>query len=148
MGQEGINSNTAEQRPYPAVKDHYDEIFQVELDGWCYGFSHFSGQVSSALVHRVIKELAPSFRTAIERNYAFDLLKAAAKLSRAAGCMVDTREVVFSMLANLPAPYDLDEEGQFILGLIIDQAERAYGQVLEHLERKWRKERKRSVRVQ
>jgi len=147
--EEGTTSSNISATPIcPRVKAHYDEIFEVEMDGWCYGFSHFTGEISPALVHRVIKELAPAFRTAIERNYVFRLIPTAEKLAQAGGSVVSVKEIVFSMLANLPAPYELDEEGQFILAQIVDQAEQAYGGVLEHLERKWRKERKKQNRLQ
>ena len=44
---------------------------------------------------------------------------------------------MFSILAQLPSPFVLDEEEQFVLAQIIDKAEQKYGNVLERLNRKW-----------
>ena len=57
------------------VIDSYDEIFGVEIDGWCYGVTNYPGEIFPGLVHRVIKELSPSFSAAIEHNVVFDILR-------------------------------------------------------------------------
>ena len=109
------------------VKDHYDEIFSIEMDGWCYGIQNYPGEIFPGLIHAVVRELAPSFRTAIEHNLVFDLLATAKMISRAAKYLIHEKEVCFSILAQLPNPSTLDEEGQFVLAQIIDQAETKYG---------------------
>jgi hypothetical protein len=127
-----------------AVKDRYDEVFNVEVDGWCYGIANYPGEVFPALVHSVVKEMAPSFTAAIESNVIFDVLDVATRLSRAAKYLIDDREITFSILSQLPGPSSLSEDGQFVLAQIIDQVEQAYGGALERLERKWNLERRRS----
>ena len=119
------------------VKDRYDEVFEVEIEGWCYGISNFPGEVYPSLIHRVIKELAPAFQSAIEHYYIFNVLDIAEKLSKAAKFLIHEEEVTFSILAQLPSPFVLDEDEQFILAQIIDKAEQKYGNVLERLNRKW-----------
>jgi hypothetical protein len=57
--------------------------------------------------------------------------------------LVDEREITFSILSQLPNPATLGEDGQFVLGQIVDQVEQAYGGALERLERKWSTERRR-----
>jgi hypothetical protein len=126
------------------VKDRYDEVFSVEIDGWCYGITKYPGEVFPALVHSVVKELGPSFRTAIEANHVFDILDIATRLSRAAKYLVDEREIAFSMLSQLPSPHLLGEEAQFVLAQVIDQVEQAYGGALDRLERKWNLEKRRA----
>ncbi len=119
------------------VRDRFDEVFEIEIEGWCYGITNFPGEISSGLVHRVIRELTDVFFNAIVHNYAFNILSVAERLSRAAKFLVDEREITFSILAQLPNPIVITEEQQFILAQIIDQAEQAYGGAVERLEKKW-----------
>ncbi len=115
----------------------FQEIFQVEVDGWCYGIANYPGETFPGLVHRVIRELRNSIRGAIENKVIFDVLEMSMKFSRAAKYLIDEKEICFSILAQLPKPSTLDEECQYVLAQIIDQAEQAYGGVMERLERKW-----------
>ena len=119
------------------VKDRFDEIFEIEIDGWCYGVTNFPGEVSSGLIHRVIRELTDVFLASIEHNYVFNILAVAERISKAAKFLIDEREITFSILAQLPNPVLLTEDQQFILAQIVDQAEQAYGGAVERLERKW-----------
>ena len=128
------------------VKDRYDEVFEIEIDGWCYGVSNFPGEVSSGLVHRVIRELTDIFRAAIEHYYVFNLLSVSERISKAAKYLIDEREITFSILAQLPNPVTINEDQKFVLAQIIDQAEQAYGGAIERLEKKWAWEAKKSER--
>lgn len=119
------------------IKDKFDEIFTIELEGWFYGLSNYPGEIFPALVHAVIKELAPSYKSAIAHNYAFDILDISAKLSRAAKYLVHERDIAFSILAQLPNPCSLSEDEQFILAQIVDKVEGAYGGAVSRLEKKW-----------
>jgi hypothetical protein len=130
------------------VKDRYDEVFEIEIDGWCYGITNFPGEVSSGLVHRVIRELTDVFRAAIEHNYVFNILNIADRISKAAKYLIDEREITFSILAQLPNPVTINEDQQFVLAQIIDQAEQAYGGAIERLEKKWAWETKKPERKQ
>jgi hypothetical protein len=129
------------------VKDKYDEVFGVEIDGWCYGITHYPGEIHASLIHRVIKELRDSFKLAVEHNVIFNVLELSARFSRAAKYLVPEREIAFSVLAQLPNPAVLDEDAQFVLAQIIDQVEQTYGNALAPLQRKWRfeKEQKRAA---
>ena len=124
------------------VKNKYDEIFEIEVDGWCYGLSNFSGEISPPIVFRVVGELAVSFKAAIESNVIFDLLDVATRISKAARYLVKEKEIAFAILAHLPSPSTLDEDGQFILAQVVDQVEQAYGGALERLQKKWIWERR------
>ena len=119
------------------VKNRYDEIFEIEIDGWCYGLANYGGEVEPAVVFRVVAELAPAYRGAVENNVVFDLLDVATRVSKAAKYLVKEKEIAFAILSNLPSPGSLDEDGQFILGQIIDQVEQAYGGAIERLQKKW-----------
>lgn len=119
------------------VIDRYDEIFEIEIDGWCYGITNFPGEISAGLVHRVIRELTDVFRAAVEHNYVFNILSVSDKIAKAAKYLIDEREITFSILAQLPNPVTISEDQQFILAQIVDQAEQAYGGAIDRLEKKW-----------
>lgn len=119
------------------VKNRFDEIFEIEIDGWCYGISHFPGEIYRGLIHRVVKELAVTFRAAIEHHYVFNLLDVAHRLSKASKYIVHEKEIAFAILAQFPHPGDFEEEEQFIEAQIIDQVEQAYGGALARLQRRW-----------
>ena len=123
-------------------KNSYEEIFKVELDGWCYGITNYPGEIFPGLVHRVVKELGPTFVAALEHNVIFDILDISMKLSKAAKYLVDEREICFSILAQFPHPTTLKEDGQFALAQVIDQVEQAYGGALDRLNKKWNIEKK------
>ncbi|MBX7144661.1 MAG: hypothetical protein K1X79_09445 [Oligoflexia bacterium] len=120
-----------------AVKDQYDEIFKVEIEGWCYGLSNYPGEIFPGLIHRVIKELSPSFREALEHGVAFNILEISQKFSKAAKYLVHEKEIAFSILSQFPHPASLTEDAQFVMAQIIDQVEQTYGGALERLHKKW-----------
>jgi hypothetical protein len=124
------------------VIDRYDEVFEVEIDGWCYGITNYPGEIFPGLVHRIIKELGDTFLAAVEHNVVFDILDISLRFSRAAKYLVDEREICFSILGHLPNPATLNEDGQFVVAQILDQAEQAYGGAVERLEKKWALEKK------
>ena len=119
------------------VKDSYDEIFKIEMDGWCYGITNYPGEIFPGLIHRVIKELSPSFREAIEHHLVFNVIETSQKFSKAAKYLISDKEIAFSILSQLPNPAALDEDAQFVLAQVIDQVERTYGGALERLQKKW-----------
>lgn len=123
------------------IIDRFDEIFAIEIEGWCYGIQNYPGEIFSGLIHAMVKELRPSLQAAIEHNVLFDILAISKKFSRAAKYLVHEKEIAFSILAQLPNPSDLDEDRQFIMAQIIDQVEQAYGGALDRLQRKWSYER-------
>lgn len=122
--------------------DSYPQIFALEIESWCHGLSQFKHELTPALVHRVIEELSPIFRSAIEHSYVFDLQDTVTKIHESIDGIVDLLELSMSILCCCPPPYSLDEENQFTLAQIMDQAEKSYGGVLESFERRWRKERR------
>ncbi len=129
------------------VIDGYDEIFKIEMDGWCYGIQNYPGEIFAGLIHAVVKEISPAFKLAIQHHYAFDALELSQKLSKAAKYLVHEKEIAFSIMAQLPTPFELDEDGQFIMAQIVDKVEAAYGGVIERLERKWSFEREKRKKI-
>ncbi len=120
------------------VKDKYDEVFQIEMEGWAYGLANYPGEIFPELVFRVVRELEPSFIAAIEHYYPFKIIEVATAFSRAAKYLVHEKDITFCILSILPRPAHFDEDAQFVMAQVIDQVEQAYGGALERLEKKWR----------
>ena len=120
------------------VKNRYDEVFRIEIDGWCYGIENYPGEISPSIVLRIIRELSVSFEAAIHHNVVFNILEISSKFSKAAKCLIHEREIAFAILAQLPNPGLLEEEQQCVIALLIDQVEGAYGGALEKFNRRWR----------
>lgn len=119
------------------IKDRYDEVFEIEIDGWCFGLANYPGEVSAPIVHRIIRELATSFHAAIEHNVVFNVLELASKFSEAARFLIHEQEIALAIVAQLPNPATLLEEQQCVLGLVIDQVEQAYPGALENFYNRW-----------
>jgi hypothetical protein len=119
------------------VKNRYDEVFQIEIDGWCFGITNYPGEVSPQIVHRIIRELASGFQSAIEHNVVFDINDLAARFSKAARYLIHEKELAFAIIAQLPNPATLLEEQQCVLGLVIDKVEQVYPGALESFYKRW-----------
>jgi hypothetical protein len=141
-----MNIGTGSDSMAIPIRDKFDEVFEIEMSGWCYGIEKYPGEIFSGLIHAVIRELAPSFKAAIEHNYAFKVLDLASRVSKAAKYLIHEKEIAFSILAQLPSPATLPtEDAQFTLAQVIDQVEQAYGGALERLQRKWSYERRKAA---
>lgn len=115
----------------------YDEVFKIEIDGWCFGISNYPGEVSPAIVHRIVRELASPFQAAIQHNVVFDILEMSQKFSEAARSLVHPEEIALAIVAQLPNPAILSEEQQCVLGQIIDKVDQAYNGALDNFYRRW-----------
>ena len=119
------------------VKSRYDEVFQIEMDGWCFGISNYPGEISAQIVHRIVRELASSFQAAVEHNVVFDILDLSSKFAGAARCMVHEEEIAFAIMAQLPNPATLMEDQQCVLGMIIDKVDQRYPGALDTFYKSW-----------
>ena len=129
------------------VEGRYGEIFDLEVKSWCYGIEQYPGEIHSGLVHSVVAELHQTFINAFQYGHTFDILDVSLKLSKAAQYLVHEKEICFSIVAQFPAPQQLNEDGQFTMAQVIDKAEQAYGGVLERLEKKWAREKKKTLKA-
>ena len=120
-----------------SIINRYDEVFQIAMDGWCFGITNYPGEVSAQIVHRIVRELASSFQAAIEHNVVFDILDLANKFANAARCLVHPHEIAFAIMAQLPNPANLHEDQQCVLGMVIDKVEQKYPGALETFYKRW-----------
>jgi hypothetical protein len=120
------------------VKDRYDEVFDIEIDGWVFGLTNYPGEISPQIIHRIIRELATSFHLAIDHNVVFNPLHIAARFSEAARFLIHEQEIVMAIVAQLPNPATLADEQQCVLGMIIDQVEQAYPGALTSFYDRWK----------
>ena len=121
---------------FPVIA-RYDEVFKIEIDGWCFGISNYPGEISPSIIHRIVRELASSFQAAIEHNVVFDILELSQKVSEATRCLVHPQEIALAMVAQLPNPAILNEDQQCVLGLIIDKVDQSYSGALDSFYRRW-----------
>ena len=122
--------------------DSYSEVFTTEIEGWCHGIAHYPGEIYPGLVHRIIRELGPSFRIAIDHRITLNIIELSKKISEAAKYLVHEKEVAFSILLQLPRPDDLDPAGQTVLKQILATVEPVYAGANARLERFWREEKR------
>jgi hypothetical protein len=115
----------------------YEEVFQVEIDGWCYGIENYPGEFYPNLVHIIIREMKPMLKGVLEKGVVFNIIQIAEKLAKASKYRVHEKELAFSILAQLPNPSELGEDGQFAMAQVLDKVEQVYEGVLERLERRW-----------
>ncbi len=119
------------------VLGDYNEIFEVELEGWCFGLQHFAGQVHKAVVYRVIKELKTAIHEAVQHHFIFDIIDVSLKIAKAAKYKVEEQDIAFCILSVLPSPAGLGEIEQTVLLQIVDKVEQVYGGALEKMHKKW-----------
>jgi hypothetical protein len=124
------------------VKDRYDEVFEIEIDGWLFGLANYPGEISPQVIHRIIRELATSFHLAIEHLVVFNVLQMANRFSEAARFLIHEQELAMAIVAQLPNPATLDEDQQLVLGMVIDQVEQAYPGALASFYNRWKIGRK------
>lgn len=115
----------------------YEEVFQVEIDGWCYGIENYPGEFYPNLVHIIIREMKPMLKGVLEKGVVFNIIEISEKLAKASKYRVHEKELAFSILAQLPNPSELGEDGQFAMAQVLDKVEQVYEGVLERLERRW-----------
>lgn len=120
------------------ARNRYDEVFKLEIDSWCYGIENYPGEIFPELVHAVVREMKPSLKRAIQFEVAFEVVKIADSIAQAAKYLVPEKELVFSLLAQLPNPKELSTEDElYILAHILDQVEQAYPGAIHRVEKRW-----------
>ncbi|NDC39025.1 MAG: hypothetical protein EBZ48_13410 [Proteobacteria bacterium] len=115
----------------------YEEVFNVEIDGWCYGIENYPGEFYPNLVHLIIREMKPMLKGVLEKGVVFNIVGIAEKMAKASKYRVHEKELAFSILAQLPNPSELSEDGQYAMAQVLDKVEQVYEGVLERLERRW-----------
>lgn len=114
------------------------KAFNDVIAGWIYGIREYPGEIYPELIYAVIKEMKQDLWMAIECLHIFDPVEIAEQVISAAKYLVDEKEVVFNLLAQLPSPGILKTEDQlFVLAQIVDKVEQRYEGALARLERKW-----------
>jgi hypothetical protein len=121
---------------FPVI-NRYDEVFKIEMDGWCFGIANYPGEVSPSVLHRIIREFSASFQAAIEHNVAFNIIDIADQMSQSARRLIHPKEIALAMVAQLPNPAVLSEDQQCVLGQIIDTVDKSQPGALDSFYRRW-----------
>jgi hypothetical protein len=120
------------------VNNKFAKIFEVEIECWCFGLQRIRGAIEPSMLHKVINELAPLLREAIEQLYVCDLIDTARRLISAARCRVSDKEITFHILSQLPGPNELTAEQGEILSKTVEHVERTFKGAIERFEKKWK----------
>ncbi len=121
------------------MENSFEEIFNVELDCWCYGISHTNEKVDQRVIHQVIKSFSPVIHEAIEHLYVIDIAATAKKILKSSKCKtIQEKEIAFSILSQLPMPAELSREQYDVLITIVNQVEDIYAGAFSRLQKKWK----------
>lgn len=115
----------------------YAEIFDAELQCWCYGLAHIRERIERNVFHKVIKEFAPVLREAVEHGYVCDVVGAAHRLIEAARTDISEKEAAFHILSQLPCPKTLNDDQAHALSEIVARVDHTYPGAAQRLEKKW-----------
>jgi hypothetical protein len=115
----------------------YEEVFAIEIEGWCHGIAQYPGEIFPALVFSIIKELAPSFRQAIVAGVEFDIPDISMTISRSAKYLVDEQEIAIRIFLTLPHPETIPVQSHTTLRGVVEKVELMYPGIFELLEEKW-----------
>lgn len=117
----------------------FSQIYNVELECWCYGISNTTEKVDHRVLHQVIKSFAPVIREAIENLYVIDVVDTAKRLVESGKCKPsEQKEIAFYILSILPTPCELTKEQNDVLIHIVNQVEDVYVGAFQRLEKKWK----------
>lgn len=103
------------------------EIFDIEIEGWCYGLRNYPGEVYTELVSSVLDEVSPCFKAALEIGLAFDVLNIAEKFVEASHYIVDHYTITKLICQKLPNPNKIEDEDElYVIAEILDKIEKQY----------------------
>jgi len=140
-------STNADSDPLPIEKETvkkdgfiaYQDVFNIEVNGWCHGIAQYPGEISQALVFSAVQALGASFRKAILEKVAIDIVDIASRLSKSSKYLVSEQDIILRILANFPHPSSVDEESRQIMLKILEQVDRKFKGIKSLLELKWQK---------
>ncbi len=114
------------------------EIFDVEIEGWCYGLRNYPGEVYTELVSCVLDEVSPCFKAALEVGYAFNVLDIAEKFVEAGHYIVDHYTITKLICQKLPNPSKIEDEDElYVVANILDKIESQYVGIHVVMENFW-----------
>lgn len=105
----------------------YEELFAIEVKAWKYGVQENAADLTPELFKKVLSDMRDLFSSAIENNYKFELIETAEKFSEAAQKTLSAKEVAYTILANLPAGNDLEQEAMEVKETLINEYVDAFG---------------------
>lgn len=120
-----------------------DEIVGMEIEAWRYGLSGYPGQPYGGLLHAILKEIRPSLLLALTQGLVVDIPEIAGALASAFQHVAARREVVLSIVVNLPHPDSCPTLERSTLFATLERVAEAFPDidVAARLRRKWEHER-------
>ncbi|MGI6680780.1 MAG: hypothetical protein ACOX3T_04775 [Bdellovibrionota bacterium] len=107
------------------------DIFDLEIQAWCYGLKNYPGEIYTDLVLAVIDEVTPCFIEALKSNLQFSVVDIANKFVEASHYVVDHYTITKLICQKLPNPNELtdnanDMDELYLIANILSEIEEHY----------------------
>ena len=104
------------------------DIFDLDIQAWCYGLKNYPGQINTDLVAAVLNEVAPCFKEALKANLQFRVVDIAEQFVEASHYVVDHYTITKLICQSFPNPNDLsdDMDELYLIANILDEIEGQY----------------------
>lgn len=115
-----------------------------EIERWCLAAENYPGEIHPKLIFKVIHQLVPHFRAAIEGDAVLNLLVVAQRLAAAGKFCVSEREIVAALAAMLPQPTSIAAQHHLTLAQTLGLVEQVLPGTLDSTKEHWELERLRA----
>ncbi len=119
------------------LPNDYSEMFDLEVEAWCFALRTYVGEPTPGLVDRLIGAFEGSLHKAVEAGYVFDIGQIAVQLSESTKFRVSRDDILMALAAYLPHPTLLNNESQMCLAQIVDSLEQLSPGMHNKLEVYW-----------
>lgn len=111
-----------------ALGTYTQDIFDLEIQAWCYGLKNFPGEIYTDLVAAVLDEVAPCFREALKSNLKINVVDIAEQFVEASHYIVDHYTITKLICQKFPNPNELSEDMDelYAIANILDEIEGQY----------------------
>lgn len=111
-----------------AIGTYTQDIFDLEIQAWCYGLKNYPGEIYTDLVAAVLDEVAPCFKEALKSKLQISVIDIADKFVEASHYIVDHYTITKLICQKFPNPNDLadDMDELYLIANILDEIEGRY----------------------
>ncbi len=133
---------TTSKNEAPINALEYSVAYNIER--WCYAVKNYPGEIHPTLLFKIVKQLIPVFKTAIEGNILVNLVAVAQHLAEAGKFVVSERELVVALASSLPSPTLVDPAHHRVLAQTLGVIEQVLPGTLPQIKEHWELERLRA----
>jgi|GEM_PF-6333182 len=118
---------------------------KLTVDRWCFGVQNYPGEIYPKLIFKVIKQLAPAIKAAVEGNLVINLVALGQHLAQAGKYVVSEQEIILALAGALPCPTAIDPSHHETLANTLGVIEQVLPGSLSQVKDHWELERMRST---